>query len=183
MAALFRTGSSHGYTEMLRQVVWLIAAVVLWVPFGCSHGKPDVSLDQPAQPAPSAVVDAELVEETWPDGALRLRKYVLRPADGKLINHGTYERWHDNGEREYEAVFVHGKKEGRTIRYHKNGRKWTVQEYRDGKRHGVSTTWGENGAKLKEEGWDSGKPHGTWTVWKKGKIKWRHTFEHGNPDP
>ena len=58
-----------------------------------------------------------------------------------------------------------------------------MQEYRGGERHGLSTTWSQDGAKLKEEGWANGKPHGTWTVWKKGKIKWQHTFEHGDPDP
>ena len=107
---------------MLRETVWLIAAMMLWVPFGCSQSKPEASLDPAAKTAPVADIDAELVEETWPDGTLRLRKYVLRQDDGTTINHGTYERWHDNGEKEYEAVFVNGKKRGRRSATTRTGR-------------------------------------------------------------
>ena len=124
-----------------------------------------------------------LVEEHWPNGQLRLRKHVQIQADGTSVDHGTFQRWHDNGKKEYEANFVLGKKEGTTIRYHRNGRKATQQEYLKGERHGPSASWNEAGVKVKEENWAEGKPHGTWTVWQDGKIKWRHTYDHGVPAP
>ena len=124
-----------------------------------------------------------LVEESWPDGSLRERKQVLVHDDGTTVDHGSFERWHDNGEKEYEAVFLYGKKEGTTVRYHKNGRRASQQEYKDGQRHGVSLSWDDSGEKVKEENWFEGKPHGSWTVWQDGKIKWRHAYEHGVPAP
>jgi antitoxin component YwqK of YwqJK toxin-antitoxin module len=127
------------------------------------------------------VANVETVEEYWPNGQLRLRKQVLHREDGSVVDHGAFERWHDNGNREYEAVFVQGKKEGTTIRYHRNGRKATEQEYKSGKRHGRSVTWNDAGEVVKEEHWKDGKPHGTWVVWEKGKIKWSHTYDHGKP--
>lgn len=147
---------------------------------GCKQTPVQVTPDPPPPPSTTA---AEVVEEQWPNGQLRLRNHVLRGDDGALVNHGSYERWHDNGEKEYEAVFVHGKKEGVEVHYHKNGRKWTQREFRNGKRHGPSLTWDESGELVKEENWADGKPHGAWTVWKHGEVEWRHTYEHGDPAP
>jgi antitoxin component YwqK of YwqJK toxin-antitoxin module len=122
-----------------------------------------------------------LVEEHWPNGQLRLRKHVLVQEDGTPVDHGRFQRWYDNGEKEYEAVFVLGEKEGTTVRFHRNGRKATQQEYVKGLRHGPSVSWNPSGIKVKEENWAEGKPHGTWTIWKNGEVKWRHTYKHGVP--
>jgi antitoxin component YwqK of YwqJK toxin-antitoxin module len=128
-----------------------------------------------------SVANTEVVEEYWPDGQLRLRKEVLRLEDGSYVDHGSFERWHSNGKKEYEAFFVRGKKEGTTIRYHKNGQKASEQEYKNGKRHGRCRSWNEAGALVKEENWKNGMPHGTWTIWEKGEVKWSHTYDHGKP--
>lgn len=129
----------------------------------------------------SPPTDLETVKEHWPNGQLRLMKQVLTLDDGSVVDHGRFERWHSNGKKEYEAVFVRGKKEGTTIRYHKNGRKASQQEYKDGKRHGRCLSWNDSGEKVKEENWMDGKPHGTWTIWEEGKVKWSHTYDHGKP--
>jgi hypothetical protein len=123
-----------------------------------------------------------LVEEHWPDGQLRLQKHVLRLDDGGSVDHGTFVRWYDNGTKEYEAVFVLGRKEGTTVRFHRNGQKATRQEYSKGQRHGRSTSWNNAGVKVKEENWAEGKPHGSWTIWKNGKLKWSQTYNHGTPE-
>jgi antitoxin component YwqK of YwqJK toxin-antitoxin module len=137
-----------------------------------------ISASVPGQPP---FANVETVEEHWPNGQLRLRKEVLRLEDGTVVDHGSFQRWHDNGKKEYEAVFVEGKKEGTTLRYHKNGRVSSEQEYRDGKRHGRSVTWNDAGEMVKEEHWMDGRPHGTWTIWQEGKVKWSHTYDHGKP--
>jgi hypothetical protein len=132
--------------------------------------------------APTLVATPSPVEAYWPDGGLRLRKQVLLRGDGTLVDHGSFERWHENGQKEYEAVFVQGRKEGTTVRYHRNGQRSTQQEYRNGKRHGPSVSWNADGSKVKEENWADGRPHGTWTIWKDGRVQWSHTFEYGVPD-
>ena len=124
-----------------------------------------------------------VVEEHWPNGQLRLRKQVLRLADGATVDHGTFERWYSDGGKEYEAVFVDGGKEGTTVRYHRNGRIAASEEYRGGKRHGASVSWDDAGRKVKEENWTDGRPHGTWTIWRDGQVEWAHTFVHGDPTP
>jgi antitoxin component YwqK of YwqJK toxin-antitoxin module len=128
------------------------------------------------------LAQAVLVEEHWPGGQLRLQKYVLHQEDGTTVDHGSFVRWHDNGNKEYEAVFVLGRKHGTTVRYHRNGQKATQQEYLKGERHGPSISWNDAGVKVKEENWFEGKPHGTWTIWQDGKVKWRHSYDHGVPN-
>jgi hypothetical protein len=127
---------------------------------------------------------AEVIEQRWPDGTLRLRRGVLRDPDGTTVNHGRYVRWYDNGQQEYEATFIHGKKEGTTTQWHRNGQKWTEQHYVDGKRHGAGYTWDENGVKRKEEHHVHGRPDGVWTIWgKNGRIKGQSRFDDGVPQP
>ena len=124
----------------------------------------------------AAAAQTTVIKEHWPNGRLRLSKQVLQNDDGSTMNHGKYERWYNNGNREYEAVFVLGKKEGTTVRYHRNGIKANQQEYHNGQRHGRSVSWDPSGVIVKEENWNEGKPCGVWTVWEDGKVKWRHTF-------
>jgi hypothetical protein len=127
--------------------------------------------------------DATTVEEYWPDGTLRLRCQMLREEDGALVHHGRFERWHPNGEREYEAFFVHDKKQGTTLRYHDNGRKANEQAYENGKRQGRSTSWDAAGEVVKEETWFEGRPAGTWVVRQDGKVKWSRTFSGKEQTP
>ena len=131
----------------------------------------------------SPASDHEIIEERWPDGALRQRKQVIRLEDGTTVDDGPFERWYDNGTMEYTAVFALGKKEGTTIRYHRNGRIASQQQYHEGERHGPSVSWDDQGRKVKEENWADGRPHGTWTIWKNGEVAWTHDFKHGDPDP
>ena len=160
----------------MRRFLLMIPVLLAALGFACAQHLPPPSRDLPQE-------QTQVVEQHWPDGRLKLREHVLRLEDGTLVDHGRFERWHDNGVKEYEAVFVLGKKEGTAIHYHANGRMWTRREYRNGKRHGSSISWDSRGAKVKEEEWADGQPHGTWTVWEDGRIKWRHTFERGKPAP
>jgi len=156
-----------------------ILSALLCLPVGCTQADRQARSDHTAKESSEK---AETIEEDWPDGQPRLRKEVLRNPDGTLVNHGRYVRWYANGQKEYEAVFVLGRKHGIATRWHKNGCKWVEEVYNHGKKHGVTFVWDENGRKRKEEHHFNGKPHGTWTVWDKdGRIKSQGTFDHGRP--
>jgi antitoxin component YwqK of YwqJK toxin-antitoxin module len=153
-----------------------VAVMICW-PVGCRHNAKQVAIEQAAN-------QTEMVEEHWPNGGLRSRAHMLKDPDGTAVYHGAYERWYPEGQKEYEAFFIHGRKDGVATLYHKNGRKWTEEHYVDGKRHGLRIVWDGSGTKRKEENHFDGKPHGQWTVWDKhGKIKWQTMFEHGTPKP
>ncbi|MBN2447544.1 MAG: toxin-antitoxin system YwqK family antitoxin [Phycisphaerae bacterium] len=124
----------------------------------------------------------EVVTEQWPDGSPRLRKQVLHQPDGSTIDHGAYERWHRNGKKAHEALYVHGHKDGVAREWHDNGQLWSEEHYRDGQRDGIRRVWDPNGNLRKEERYREGKPCGTWTVWGgDGRVK--ATQNHGEPEP
>ncbi|MEE8386221.1 MAG: hypothetical protein V3S01_09905 [Dehalococcoidia bacterium] len=154
--------------------------ILLWpilLPTGCTDQARKTSLDGSAE-------GAQIVEQHWPGGRLRLRKEVLRNPDGTVVDHGRYTRWHENGAKEYETTFVRGKKHGTATRWHMNGRKWIEEHYLNGKRHGAGCSWDASGRKRKEEHHLNGRPHGTWTVWNAaGKVKSRQHFDAGTPKP
>ena len=158
-----------------------LGAAVLTVSLGCLAGCTHGGGKRLTEPRINKV---EVVEQYWADGALRLRKEVVKDSDGTFVNHGKYTRWHDNGRMAYKVSFVHGKKDGTATLWHKNGQVWTEEQYVDGQKHGPRYVWDENGTKRKEEHFFEGKPHGTWTVWNdKGRIKSEVHFEHGVPQP
>jgi antitoxin component YwqK of YwqJK toxin-antitoxin module len=159
----------------------LIFAALLCLPAGCTQAECKTSPDRAAAETAEHV---ETIEEHWPNGELRLRKQVVKTADGTLVDHGAYARWYDNGQQEYETTFVHGKKDGVATRWHKNGRKWLEEHYQHGQKHGVTRAWDENGVLRKEERHANGKPHGVWTIWdKRGRIRWQQRYLHGTAQP
>ena len=131
-----------------------------------------------APPVPPA---HRVVEQHWPDGSLRERKQVLVMRDGTSLDDGVFARWYVDGTKEYEAVFVRGKKTGTTVRYHRNGQVAARQQYRDGRRNGSSVSWNPDGEKVMEENWSDGRPAGRWTVWNEGRLAWTHVFDHQDP--
>ena len=156
---------------------WPVFAVFLYPAAGCQQNNTRASLDRPA-------AEVEIVEQYWRHGTLKLRKEVVRAADGTMVDHGTYKRWHTNARKEYQATFIHGKEHGVSTHWHKNGQKWTEQHYDHGVRHGPRISWDQNGRKRKEEHYFKGKPDGTWTIWDAaGRIKWQGHFDKGVPLP
>lgn len=124
----------------------------------------------------------EVVEEHWPDGALRQRRCVRPGPDGQPINDGLYVTWYPDGQKRYEATYVDGTLHGIERQWHDNGTLWTEQHFRHGSRHGPRCEWDAHGNLRKEEHYIDDQPHGTWKVWtKSGRLKWEARYEHGNP--
>lgn len=162
----------------MSRAMWLVVLpglMVLGFVAGCHQPTRDA-----AQAAPAA--KAEVVEEHWPNGVLRLRKEVLRGRDGTGVDHGTYTGWYDNGQVEYQGTFVQGKVDGVATRYHRNGQKAVEEHFAHGLREGPRYSWDESGILRKEEHFVDDQPDGTWTTWDaQAKIKAQQRFERGVP--
>lgn len=80
--------------------------------------------------------------EKWPDGKPRVEAHYK---DGKL--HGTYRRWHANGQLAAEEEYENGKWNGRRANWHENGQVLFDWRYREGKlEEGVWKSYHSNGA-------------------------------------
>ena len=158
----------------------IIIALLLPQPVGCRQADRAAPVDTTAKPA----VPAEVIEEFWPAGRSRLCREVVRNQDGSPVDHGTYTRWYQNGEREYEATYVRGRLQGVETAWHMNGQRRTEQHFDQGLRQGVRRDWDEQGHLRREEHYLKDRPHGTWTIWKSdGRIKWQARFDRGQPLP
>ncbi len=153
-----------------------VSPALLWLALSGCHSSNKTA---PARP-PAA--KTEVLEDSWPNGKLRLRHEVLHQPDGTVVDHGTYATWFDNGMREYEGSYVQGRLEGLATRWHRNGVKESEQYYAQGVRNGPRFMWDENGLLRKEEHFVDDKPDGVWTTWDdKGRIKAQQRYDQGVP--
>lgn len=138
----------------------------------------------PQSAAPAETPAVEIVEEHYPDGALLIRREVLRQPDGRLLNHGLFTEWHPDGTKKLEVTFIRGAKEGTETTWHLNGQVWIKQDFAAGQPHGPRRTWDEQGRLRGEEFFAHGLPHGTWTVWNDmGEVKMVQEWDRGEPEP
>jgi hypothetical protein len=137
-----------------------------------------------AQAHPLTAQKLEIVQEFWPNSRVHVRRQGYRLADGSLVNHGLYEKWYQNGVKEYEAMYQHDLLVGASRQWHDTGQLWVEEEFVNGVQHGHRYVWDRAGRKRKEEHHWFGKPDGTWHTWDKdGEIKWTNQFDKGDPTP
>ena len=60
-------------------------------------------------------------------------------------------RWRSNGQKWYEADYLHGKPHGKWERWHDNEQKWYEWNWLHGMKHGVFKERGEDGDLLVDE--------------------------------
>lgn len=94
------------------------------------------------EPGPDQRLD--VIEVRDERGELTLRRGVLRDPDG-MVNHGAFQRWHQNGQMAEDGHYLAGARHGRYTVIADSGLKETEIEYRRGVKHGESLTWGKLG--------------------------------------
>jgi len=152
----------------------------------------------PAPPAgalKSEQVRVELVSERYPDGRLKLERYVLQDARGNYINHGTYTLYAPDGKILKKGDFQNGKQEGEWVQHFANdaGNLFSSEQQRgftgpfvstatfsQGKMLGVWTIQDAQGKNIITWGFENGARHGQWTWWHSNGQKWLEaTYRNG----
>ncbi len=176
----------------MSRVAGMVLLILLVAGGGCEQTtRPDsAETATPQSPGPpedrptKSQAPVDVIEEHWPNGAIRTRVEVIHDADGEAVYHGTYTRWFDNGQKEYETTYVNGTIHGVERQWHRNGQLHVEQHIQHGVRHGTRISWDADGRQRIREEYCEGKPHGVWTVWtSNGDVKWRQTYDHGVPVP
>ncbi len=125
--------------------------------------------EQEAQPLSSS--HGELIQERYPNRAIKIEREVVQDASGNYVNHGKWTM------------------------YDERGRMVACGQYRYGERHGVWTRWHAAGEKdmfaqapyklfqapyVSEVNFDNGRLHGKWTVYdKQDRLCSEFLFEDG----
>ncbi len=82
------------------------------------------------------------------------------------LQHGKYTRWHEStGQKEFEANFYQGKRDGITTFWFPSGKLHSQTSYKAGTKHGLSNFWYESGQMKSESIWHAGQKFGLRTEW------------------
>jgi hypothetical protein len=94
-----------------------------------------------------------------------LTKRVAELYGLERVKNGLFQRWHENGLKEEEVIYVDRKRHGLYQSWYKNGNKAEEVLYVDGKRHGLYQWWYSNGQKSEQATYLEGKRHGFYQRW------------------
>ena len=93
--------------------------------------------------------------------------------DGK--RDGLHTNWHKNGQKKSEINYKDGKIVGLDVSWHDNGQKSSEKNRKDGKQDGLAAEWYENGKKKLEVNYKDGKIDGLYVTWRYNGEKWIET--------
>ena len=112
-----------------------------------------------------------LIKNYYPNGKLR-EKFEAYKKGGKLIRHGKYISWYDNGQKESEGKLFKGTAQGSWTEWNRDGSLYFQTNYKNGQINGLVTEWYDNGNKLSKTMFKNGFPNGPSIVWyENGNIK------------
>lgn len=107
-----------------------------------------------------------------------LRAYYYRRTPKDYT--GNWIRWHNNGQKREEGVYVDGKETGLWTLWHYNGEKYEEGNYMDGRETGKWREWTNNGKLIMECNYLDGKLSGQFESWhENGKKKIEGKYSNG----
>lgn len=168
-----------------------------------SHAKAAQKLTAEGVPAAELEVDAtadpgapiELVNERYPDGALRVRREVTLDTMGNYIFHGDWTMYTPSGEEIAHGRFENNRRQGEWTRIYEradaplfSGEMYaefeapftSVASFKDGKLHGVWTIYDGKQRVVSEWEYAHGKRHGIrrWN-YPSGELRHEITYKDG----
>jgi antitoxin component YwqK of YwqJK toxin-antitoxin module len=199
-----------GITKPMRQPIFILLVSTLCL-VGCSGDKKrveekerEVSLAQ-IRETEEGIVFVKGEKEPFTG------RLVVRYTDGTMEsvlnivagqNHGTFEQWHADGQKDEKATWVNGLKEGmargwyasgkkrfeypfRADKFHGTVKRWNedgrrmVEVYENGLKEGVARGWFASGKKQFEMSYRADKLHGTATQWNADGSRTVELLENG----
>jgi formylglycine-generating enzyme required for sulfatase activity len=115
-------------------------------------------------PASESAAARAAHEEHYPDGTLRMTWSSCIDAEGRYLLDGTETWYFPGGGKQYEAVYVRGRRVGEETLWDQNGnRRWSWTRDADGK--GVWTQYWPGGGRRIESHWSGCRAEGAITHW------------------
>ncbi len=119
----------------------------------------------------SAEPQVELIQERYPNGNIRVQRYVTLDPDGNYVNHGAFVQYSQAGKKTGAGEFYLGRHHGTWVRWY---------EANEGSLLGTTVHKQFQQPFVSEVQLHDGELHGTWTVYDARRLKvsvWN--FEHG----
>src|SRR5262249_7356884 len=122
-----------------------------------------------------AAAPAEVVEEKYPDGAIKL-KYTTNIKGEK---DGAWEEFHPSGKPKIKAAYKADKLDGPYKSWHENGKPDVTATYKAGQLTGAYAETTDQGLKKLTAAYKDGKLNGVFTEYDKGKPVRTLTYKDG----
>ena len=119
-------------------------------------------------------------QERYPDGKLKAVWSGGISEDGRYLLHGKQTWYYEDGSKQWEVTYQHGRKVGIEAHWSRDGiKKWEWDHQEDGT--SVWTQWWPNGGRKAESSWRDSRCEGIATRWdRSGKVISKHEFANGN---
>jgi antitoxin component YwqK of YwqJK toxin-antitoxin module len=101
----------------------------------------------------------------WPSGQLRTRGVLGASADGRRVLHGSWEEFHEHGERAVKGQYSGGMRVGEWQEWHPNGERAAVYQFAHGDRTGLYQRWHSNGNRQEYGRYVHDLKEGEWRTW------------------
>lgn len=155
------------------------------------------SSDELIQPQANAG-EPELIQERYPNSAIKIEREVTQDANGNYVNHGSWKMWDQRGNVIAEGQYLDGERDGTWNRWYRAGEaellgKMPYQQYQGpyisqatfqyGKLDGKWTLYDSKQRKMSEFSFTGGKRHGKSTWWYgSGQVMREVTYRDGEID-
>jgi len=128
----------------------------------------------------SDLIEPELIQERYPNRAIRIEREVRQDANGNYVNHGVWKMWDQRGNVIAEGQFQDGERDGTWNRWYRaaevdliktmpyeqfTGPYISQATFNGGKLEGKWTIYDAKQHKISEIGFSGGQRHGKSTWW------------------
>lgn len=113
--------------------------------------------EQIAEGPSSGSLPRQVLEESFPNGQIHVRREVIQPADDEPLNDGELSVWYESGQRRSRGTWQRGQKHGLFEHWHENGKPAKRVVYDRGLADGPYVEWNERGEVVRSEMWRAGR--------------------------
>jgi curli biogenesis system outer membrane secretion channel CsgG len=140
--------------------------------------------ESPEEPLPEETTfegkTVQYYRQFYPKGGGLKVEYTYYLANGKMVEHGVFTKYYDNGQIMIQGTYLDGKKEGVWKEYLRNGIPKTEGTYKNGVREGLWITYYPGGKKHFEGMYRNGEKDGEWIEYAgDGSIFARIVYKNG----
>ena len=163
-------------SEIMKPILGFLLIICL---VGCGKDTPTGPSEEITKGPEGQTLEVN-TEEKWSNGNIKVEFQYYRDEEGKVVKHGYYKVYYEDGQLGMEVNYKDGKEDGRWVEYYENGKIRWEENYKDGLLDGKWVWYYEN-AQIKSEGnYKNGELDGKWVRYdEEGNITSERCYDMG----
>ena len=134
-------------SEIMKPILGFLLIICL---VGCGKDTPTGPSEEITKGPEGQTLEVN-TEEKWSNGNIKVEFQYYRDEEGKVVKHGYYKVYYEDGQLGMEGNYKDGKEDGRWVEYYENGKiRWELNA-KDGRPDGKWVEYYEDGQLSMEE--------------------------------